>query len=128
MTDIAALFGVILISAVVMLIMREQSKTAASLVAIAVSVCAFVYAALQAGGVFEKLTEFVSSPAAGKYVKTLLKGLGVVYLTAFTASFCRDLGSENAAKASELIGKTELVLLSVPLTLELAEIAGELLK
>lgn len=35
MTDIAALFGVILISAVVMLIMREQSKTAASLVAIA---------------------------------------------------------------------------------------------
>lgn len=126
--DTVALCGVILISAVVMLLIREYSKPATSAVAVALAVGAFAYIIYAARDVYNSLSELTSNESVAPYVKTLIKGLGVTYLTSFTAATCRDLGSDNAAHLSELIGKTELVILSVPLTLELAELAGDLLK
>lgn len=122
-----ALCGVILLAAVVALVIREYSKTAASLVAVAVAVGTFAYIIYRASGVYDSLSELTANEAVAPYVNTLLKGLGIAYLTSFTAATCRDMGSDSAAKLSELIGKTELVILAVPLTLELAGLAGELL-
>lgn len=126
--EIVALCGVILISAIVMLIIRDYSKSAASVVAVALAVGIFVYVIFAARDTYDSLYALTSNETVIPYVKILLKGLGVTYLTSFTAATCRDLGSENAARLSELVGKTELVILSVPLTLELAELAGDLLQ
>lgn len=43
------------------------------------------------------------------------------------AGVCRDLDSEKAAQRAELIGKAELIALSLPLTAELVALCTKLI-
>ncbi len=61
-------------------------------------------------------------------VTVLLKALGVSLLTHICATVCRDSGEGSIAYYVELFGKTEIMLLSLPLLRGMLETVLELLE
>ncbi len=62
-----------------------------------------------------------------QYVETILKGIGIVFLTQICADICRDSGEGALAGHIETVGKLELLLLCVPLIEEILATAEKLL-
>lgn len=61
------------------------------------------------------------------YEKNIMKALGIAFLTQLCAQVCRDCGETNLASNVETIGKTELLLISLPLFEEIFEIVRGIL-
>lgn len=47
--------------------------------------------------------------------ETVMKALGIAYLTNITSSVCRDCGENGLAGGVEAVGRVELLLLALPL-------------
>ena len=74
------------------------------------------------------LKELSAGSTAEDYIKLLLKAAGIAYITELTADICRDAGVVSIASYVEIFGKTELLMLSVPLISELCRLSISLLK
>ncbi len=57
------------------------------------------------------------------YFKVALKAVGLSFITDFVASSCRDSGQASLASKAELVGKTAIFLLSVPLLMSVLDTA-----
>jgi len=57
------------------------------------------------------------------YFKVALKALGIGYVTSFAADICRDAGQTTLASLSETVGKCSIFLLSVPLVINIVDLA-----
>lgn len=62
------------------------------------------------------------------YVGILFKALGVCMLTRLTADTCRDAGETALAAKAEFVGKTLLLILSLPLFREITEVALSMMR
>ncbi len=60
---------------------------------------------------------------AAEHIKLLLKAAGLAFLTDFTSGICRDAGEGGVAEYVELFGKTELVVLMLPVVGELIDLS-----
>lgn len=76
---------------------------------------------------FKLIENFSKGTLMESYFPLLTKCLGIAFLSEITASVCRDAGEESIAKNVELIGKTEIIILSFPLLQKLFEITDTLL-
>ena len=61
--------------------------------------------------------------AGEERVKTILRALGIAYLTSVAAELCRTCGEQSVVTYIETAGKITLLSLAVPLFKELIEIA-----
>lgn len=59
--------------------------------------------------------------------KTVLKALGISFLTGLCAEVCRSAGENGLASGVENIGKIEILLLSLPMLREVLSTAEEML-
>ena len=66
-------------------------------------------------------------PLAGDMWQTLLKAMGIVFVTEIAMGICRDSGEGGLATWVEMTGKTTLLLLSLPLVKEVLTTAKTLL-
>lgn len=55
----------------------------------------------------------------GVYVTTLIKILGITYISEFTSSICKDTGHTTLATQIEMFGKLTIIVLSLPALLAL---------
>lgn len=62
------------------------------------------------------------------YLPYLMKSMGISLLSTTAADLCRDCGESSIASKLELIGKCEIVILSIPLLKELLQLAEELMR
>lgn len=92
-----------------------------------VTVAAFVFFVYRTSDTVRYCISVAENTSFGKYSGYILKALGISCLTSFVAGVCRDLDSEKAAQRAELIGKAELVALSLPLTAELIALCTKLI-
>ena len=60
--------------------------------------------------------------------KTVLKSLGICYITSFSADMCKDFGQTSLAGKIELAGKIAVVVISIPLINEILNSALELIE
>ena len=109
--EIAALLGVFLISALICAIVRENSALTYAIVGTGVTVAAFVFFVYRTSDTVRYCISVAENTSFGKYSGYILK----------------DLDSEKAAQRAELIGKAELVALSLPLTAELIALCTKLI-
>lgn len=63
-----------------------------------------------------------------EYLEILLKSLGIAYVAHISSEMCRDFGEGNIASAIDIVGKIEIILLSLPLVEDITSISEELLK
>jgi stage III sporulation protein AD len=76
-------------------------------------------------GYLRELTEQASIPS--EHTSLLLKSLGLALLTQLCGEICRECGENTIADGVELIGKAEILLLSLPLIGEILSLTRELL-
>ena len=62
------------------------------------------------------------------YIKILIKAAGISIICDFASSFCRDAGNESLSKGVELLSKTAVLLISLPLIEEIINTVIGLLK
>ena len=73
------------------------------------------------------LSELCRNDSLVAYAAPLVKALGIAVLTQCCSELCRECGEGAAASGIELIGKIEILLLSLPLIHEILEGARGLL-
>ena len=123
------LLAVIVCGVFAVLLLKSTGSGAAQVLAVGLSVSAFVFAALS----FQQLFGFVSSlsESAGlddKYLRVILKSLGLCIVGDFTASVCRDCGENTLAQNSELICKCAIIVVALPVYSDVYEMILKLWK
>lgn len=126
MTELVCACVIMIFAAAAMLVIRDSSKMTAAVLGASLCTAVFVFAVRRLAPAAEQIKSALPEGDLADIAKPLTKGLGITYLTSFTASTLRDLDSPNAAKYAELVGRTELVILALPLTAELIGIATSL--
>ena len=66
-----------------------------------------------------RIGEFISIDSI--YISTLLKMLGITYVSEFSSSICKDAGYQTIAGQIEIFGKLSVFVLSMPVLLALLE-------
>ena len=64
---------------------------------------------------------------SGEYVEIMLKALGVAILTQICSGICRDCGENGISAGVEFAGKTEILILCLPLIKRILQYAAEIL-
>ena len=125
--SVFALLGAAVLSAVAALILRESKSGVSSLFALLSGVLLLAAAAGRYAPAVRELLALSSASSFSSYAGVFLRALGVALLAELAASVCRDLGEASLAAKAELIGKAEILLLSLPLVRELLAAVSELL-
>ncbi len=86
-----------------------------------VSVAAVVVTALAILPEITQSMELTRSFTDNEHIETVLKIMGVAYITHFTSDICRSAGENALAGGVELTGKLTVMLLSLPLATKLLD-------
>lgn len=62
-----------------------------------------------------------------KYMKYLIKILGISYISGFTSDVCKDAGHNALAGQVDIFGKISILMISLPVVLALIEVVSEVL-
>lgn len=119
--------GCALCALAAVLFLRGQKSEYAGYVSLAASVVLLGAAVAAFSPIYEYIRGLVSGTGFGGHLAVLTKALGITLAVQLTAELCRDLGESALASKLELLGKAELLLLSLPLLNEMAELAAELI-
>lgn len=95
------------------------------------NLCLTLFLTLSAIAAMIPLLTYLKELEMGKfdvYLPYLMKSMGISLLSTTAADLCRDSGEGSIANKLELLGKCEIVLLSLPLLKELLTLAQELMK
>lgn len=126
--NIISLVGTGILSAVLCIIVRQYKPE----MALGVSIACGVLIMGVVIGMLSPSVELISrlTSAAGldsSYSRTLFKALAVCYITQLGSDCCKDAGETAIAAKIELAGKAAVVVISLPVFSELAEIVMGLL-
>ena len=64
---------------------------------------------------------------SAEYIEIMLKALGVAILTQICSGICRDCGENGISAGVEFAGKTEILILCLPLMKRILEYAAQIL-
>ncbi len=119
--------GLALVTVAAAMIIAELKPSVSKLVTL--TVCAGFLCAAVASlyPSYKYLSSLISDTPLSDYASTLLKALGVALAVEISADVCKDAGEGGLASKLEMIGRAELLLLSLPLISELIERARSLL-
>lgn len=117
------------VSGVLLALMLKQTKPEYSVfLSMAVCICIFLYllGRLQTVlGYLQQLQEQVKID--GVWLDTILKMLGITYITQFASDICKDAGYSAISSQIELFARVSILFLSFPVLLALVELIGEIL-
>lgn len=128
MDDILRVAGIAIAAVLASMLLKGQYRAAG--VACILSAFLIISVFSFENGVGEAISEvraFTEGTGFSGYAVTLVKALGIAYITQMTEAVCRETGEETVAMAVEFAGRTQLILLALPLAAELLEIAAGLL-
>lgn len=123
-----SVIGVGLLGAVATLFIRRYAPEYALLTAVVSGCVMLVLIIVSFSGLIGEMESIFSSAGLDNGIlKTVLKGLGVCYLTSFATDICRDFGQTSLGAKIELAGKVTIVILTLPLIKMIIETATELI-
>ena len=112
----SVLIGISLSALILAVLIRDYNKTASIAIVIAASAMIFVKIASDISTIFESLTNISSGvETAASYIKLMMKVLGIVLITQFTADLCRDCGENALASQTETAAKIIVISMILPL-------------
>lgn len=126
--SIVALAGVGLLASVAVLLLRELRGGLAPAVRLGAALFLFGAAILLYAPIVARIRTLFSLAEGRELAAPVLRAVGVALIAELTATICRDMGEGTIADGVLLFGRTEILLLALPLIDELLEIAGELLR
>ena len=120
--------GIAVIGVIASVLLKDRHRSLAVLAVVTAAVIIGLYS-IQSGvwQTVESVKSFSEGTSFSQYSGTMLKALGIGYITVITESICRDAGENGLAQFVELGGRIQLLLLSLPLIGSLLAIAAKLL-
>jgi len=116
------------VSAVIMIVIMKQMKAdIAPQITVALCVMLSTAAFTSILPLVSFSSDLVSDHLAQEYATPLIKSLGVAILAGISADICRDCGENAVASSVELVGKAEILIISLPMLKELLGIAQGML-
>lgn len=117
------------VSGVLLALLLKQTKPEYSvLLSMAVCICIFLYLLGSLQTVLGYLTELKAHVTIdGVYLDTILKMLGISYITQFASDLCKDAGYSAISSQIELFARVSILFLSFPALLALVEMIGDVL-
>lgn len=125
--SLPAICGLVLSVTLFMLVIRQFRPEYAP----PLSLCLTLFVTLAALAALIPLMNYLSElelESFGEYLPYLFKSMGISFLCGTAADLCRDCGENAVAVKLELLGKCEIVLLSLPLLRELLTLAVSLMQ
>ena len=112
-----------LLLALLALSLREAGVKGAPFVLLSVGVLAIFPVLERLMALLSFFREFSEKSAAAPYFSTVMKVMGIGYITHFSAESCRESGAATLASRVELCGQLETVLVCMPYIEELLSLA-----
>lgn len=119
--------GIALTALFTVLLLRGQKSDFAGFAALAAAMLLLGAAVKEYLPAMTFLAETAEGTAFEGHLATLTKALGITLAVQFTAEICRDAGEGGLASKLELVGKAQILLLSIPLLRELMTLAGSVM-
>ncbi|MDI4645352.1 MULTISPECIES: stage III sporulation protein AD [Cohnella] len=114
--DILQIVGIGLLTAILILVIREQKPMFAFLLATFFGIAIFLALIGKIGGVVSMIEELADrSGIQSVYLKTMLKIIGIAYIAEFGAQIVRDAGLDSIASKIEFAGKMLILVMAVPI-------------
>ena len=124
MDTVFKILGICIIGSAVSIILKPKSGEYSFLIALATGVIALTFVVNTVSKPIGEINERLSvSGVKTEYLGIALKAVGIAYITDFVADACRDAGMTSVASKAELVGKTAIFTLSVPLMMSVLETA-----
>lgn len=115
MATIAQLAGASLIATLLLAVVRQHSPSFAVPLSLAVAVAVFLFILPDLVEVVRLVQGYaLRGGIADSLLATVMRVLGIAYLTEIAAGVCRDAGEAALAQRVELGGKVLILLLAVP--------------
>lgn len=105
------------------LVIKAQKPEIAVQVSIITGIIIFMLVASKLSAVIHFLTGFTKKVNMDMtYLSTLLKIIGIAYITEFGAEVCKDAGERSIASKIELGGKVIIIVMAVPIITSLLDL------
>lgn len=121
--EILQIVGVGIVAAILIVILKSQKPEIGVQVSIITGIAIFLLIAGKMSAVIDLLNSFArKANIDSSYISTLLKIVGIAYITEFGADICRDAGESSIASKIELAGKVIIVVIAVPIITSLLDL------
>ncbi len=117
------LCGLSLLAAAATVILHGVNSTISKLISAGAAVILLIYAASSVTPVIDELYGKFSSSQLSPYVITLMRALGIAYITELTSDICRTCGADNAAVGISVAGRAELTVIAAAFLFELLSLS-----
>lgn len=125
---ITAAAATALIGTVLALILGQYRSEFRMFVAIGVSLLLMGIVLTQIAPVLDEIQNVVElTGMSGDYAAVLFKGVGICLLTQLAGDVCKDSGENSIAAKVELIGRTAILLLTLPMIRDVLGWAWEII-
>ncbi|MDQ1909533.1 stage III sporulation protein AD [Paenibacillus sp. GD4] len=126
--EIIQIVGLGLITAILVLIIKEQKPMFAFLLTAFTGITIFLFLIGKISAVIEVLEELANKADVNMvFLKTVLKIIGIAYIAEFGAQIVRDAGLEAVASKIELSGKILIMVMAIPIVSVIIETVVKLL-
>lgn len=126
--DIVQIVGVGIVATILIVILKVQKPEIGVQISIITGIVVFLMIAGKMSAVLELLSSFTRKANIDiTYISTLLKIIGIAYITEFGADICRDAGESAIASKIELAGKVVIVVIAVPIITSLLDLIIKIL-
>lgn len=120
--EIVQLVVIGIIASLLYLILQEFGAPIGFLIILVTSILIFSVVIRHINGVFELIHNLGERASIeGMYIKTILKIIGIAYLTELGSSLTKDAGLSSIATKIELAGKVFILVISIPIITALLE-------
>lgn len=117
--NIINICGVAICAVLMILVIKEVRKEHAFLLSLTVGLLFFGFILLQLRDTVDYIRYLVDANPNQQYVSTLIKALGIAYLTEITHEICKSCGETAVSGYVEAVGKAEIIVLCIPMIKEL---------
>ena len=127
--DWLKMIGFCLLCAVMVLILRQMNPQMAGILMAISGVLLIGMILPEIASFVESIKGFLNSLSMDEqYFRVLLKAMGIILVTQFAAQICRDLDAPSVAVRTELCGRIALLSVTVPVFMQLTDMAVSILK
>jgi len=126
--EIMRIIGLGIVVTILILVIRQQRPELALLLSLGLSVMIFLMVAGKISLILDLFNELANRANVNQlYLNTVLKIIGIAYISEFGAQICRDAGESAVAGKIELAGKILILVLAVPIIAVVLDTIAKLL-
>lgn len=117
------LCGLALLAAAATVVLNGVNSAVSKLIPAGAAVILLISAAVDVSPVVSGLLDKLPSAELSPYVTTLLRALGIAYVTELTSDVCRTCGADSAALGISFAGRAELTVIAAAFLYELLSLS-----